>query len=605
MTTSIASASTSTAATTAAATSTSAATSTTSKTTAAAKIVSAMGAGSGIDTQALAATLIAAERAPRADAINRNISKNEALVSGYSAVKYALSNLQTAFDALKDKSDYTSITVSNSNTSAFTATAGASASAGTHSVLVHSLATAQRNTGTVGFATSTTAINSGSAMSLSVDIAQSSTGTMGFASADTAINGGDAMTLTLGGTAFSGGSTITVAAGSDTPTGVRDAINNANLGLSAEIVNTGDASKPYKLVVTGSTGLSNAFTISSDAAGIDFGTTIQSASTSTVSISAGSDTPAGIVEAFNNAGVGVSAQLVNTGDPSTPYKIAVAGASGKYNAFSVSSSAPGLNFDTTLQSASNASLTVDGIQISSSSNTVSDAIPGVSLSLVGTNTSAATVALSNNTGAVTTKIGALVSAYNDAMDLFDELTNSKSTLETYGGTMAGNSTMNTLRAELRTLVTQDSSTASSSGTLSALRDIGVEINSKGRLSTNSVKLDVAVNFNFANTVTLLSGNQENQSAYDSADSGLAGDASKSIISLLSTTGTVATESGNATTRISKYQDDLTALEDRMTLLLARYTKQFAAMDSIVGQTRSTQTGLTSTFAGLMAMYTKN
>ena len=564
-----------------------------------------MGAGSGIDTQALAATLIAAERAPRADAINRNISKNEALVSGYSAVKYALSNLQTAFDALKDKSDYTSITVSNSNTSAFTATAGASASAGTHSVLVHSLATAQRNTGTVGFATSTTAINSGSAMSLSVDIAQSSTGTMGFASADTAINGGDAMTLTLGGSAFSGGSTITVAAGSDTPTGVRDAINNANLGLSAEIVNTGDASKPYKLVVTGSTGLSNAFTISSDAAGIDFGTTIQSASTSTVSINAGSDTPAGIVEAFNNAGVGVSAQLVNTGDPSTPYKIAVVGASGKYNAFSVSSSAPGLNFDTTLQSASNASLTVDGIQISSSSNTVSDAIPGVSLSLVGTNTSAATVALSNNTGAVTTKIGALVSAYNDAMDLFDELTNSKSTLETYGGTMAGNSTMNTLRAELRTLVTQDSSTASSSGTLSALRDIGVEINSKGRLSTNSVKLDVAVNFNFANTVTLLSGNQENQSAYDSADSGLAGDASKSIISLLSTTGTVATESGNATTRISKYQDDLTALEDRMTQLLARYTKQFAAMDSIVGQTRSTQTGLTSTFAGLMAMYTKN
>jgi flagellar hook-associated protein 2 len=600
MTTSIASASTSTAST-----STTAATSTTSKTTAAAKIVSAMGAGSGIDTQALAASLIAAERAPRADAINKNISKNEALVSGYSAVKYALSNLQTAFDALKDKSDYTSITVSNSNTSAFTATAGTSASAGTHSVLVHSLATAQRNTGTVGFATSTTAINSGSAMSLSVDIAQSSTGTMGFVSADTAINGGDAMTLTLGGSAFSGGSAITVAAGSDTPTGIRDAINNANLGLSAEIVNTGDASKPYKLVVTGTAGVDHAFTISSNAAGIDFDTTIQSASTSSVSISAGSDTPAGIVEAFNNAGLDVSAQLVNTGDPSTPYKIAVAGASGKYNAFTVSSSAAGLNFDTTLQSASNASLTVDGIQISSSSNTVSDAIPGVSLSLVGTNTSAATVALSNNTSAVTTKIGALVSAYNDAMDLFDELTNAKSTLETYGGTMAGNSTMNTLRAELRTLVTQDSSTASSSGTLSALRDIGVEINSKGRLTTNSVKLDVAVNFNFANTVTLLSGNQENQSAYDSADSGLAGDASKSIISLLSSTGTVATESGNATTRISKYQDDLTALEDRMTQLLARYTKQFAAMDSIVGQTRSTQTGLTSTFAGLMAMYTKN
>ena len=70
-------------------------------------------------------------------------------------------------------------------------------------------------------------------------------------------------------------------------------------------------------------------------------------------------------------------------------------------------------------------------------------------------------------------------------------------------------------------------------------------------------------------------------------------------------GTVAKESANATTRVGKYQDDLTALEDRMALLLTRYTKQFASMDSIVGQTRSTQSGLTSSFAGLMAMYTKN
>jgi flagellar capping protein FliD len=41
----------------------------------------------------------------------------------------------------------------------------------------------------------------------------------------------------------------------------------------------------------------------------------------------------------------------------------------------------------------------------------------------------------------------------------------------------------------------------------------------------------------------------------------------------------------------------------MTQLLARYTKQFSEMDSMVGQTKSTQTGLTSSFAGLMAMYT--
>jgi len=578
-------------------------TTTSTTSTSAAAVVSALGAGSGIDTKSLANSLIAAEKAPRETAINRNITKNESLVSGFAAVKYALTNLKTAFDDLKDRSDFKSISATNSNTSAFTATTTSGADSGNHSVLVNSLATAQRNTGTVGFASSTTAINSGSAISLAVDIAQSSTGTTGFASSTTAINGGAAMTLTLGGTAFSSGVTVAVAAGDDTPAGIVDAINNAGLSVTASLVNTGDATAPYKVVVTGTAGSDYAFTVSSSASGIDFDTTIQSASTSTITIDAGSDTPAGVVDAVNNAGTGLSAQLVNTGDASTPYKVVLTGASGKYNAFSVTSSVSALNFDTSLQTASDASLTVDGIAITSSSNTVSGAISGVTLNLLSTNSTAATVSLTNDTSAAKTKITALVTAYNDAMDLLDEITNPKSTLETYGGTMVGNSSVNAIRNTLRTLVTDDSSTASASGTLTALRDIGVEINSKGRLTTNSVTLDLALNFDFANTVTLLSGNQENQSVYDTEDSGLAGDASKSLITMLSSTGTVAKESANATTRIEKYQDDLTALEDRMAMLLTRYTKQFAAMDSIVGQTRSTQTGLTSTFAGLMAMYT--
>ena len=573
--------------------------------TAAANVVSAMGAGSGIDTKSLATSLVAAEKAPRETAINKNIAKNEATVSGYAAVKYALTTLQTAFDGIKDKSDFKSISASNSNTSAFTANVTSGADAGSHSVLVNSLASAQRNTGTVGFASASTAINGGSAMSLAVAVAQSSTGTVGFASSTTSINAGAAMTLTLGGTAFPGADTITVAAGDDTPAGIVDAINNADLGLTASLINTGDATSPYKVVVTGAAGVAGAFTLSSSDSGIDFDTTIQSASTSTITINAGSDTPTGVVAAVNKAGVGLSAQLVNTGDASTPYKVVLTGTSGKYNAFSVTSSVSTLNFDTALQTASNASLTVDGIAITSSSNTVTAAIAGVTLNLLSTNASAATVSLTNDTTAAKTKISALVTAYNDTMDLFDELTNAKSSLETYGGTMAGNSSINAIRTTLRSLVTDDSSTAGSAGTLSALRDIGIEINNKGRLTTNSVTLDLALNFDFANTVTLLSGNQENQSAYDSADSGLAGDASKSLTTMLSSTSTMSKESANAKTRIGKYQDDLAALEDRMALLLARYTKQFAAMDSIVGQTRSTQTGLTSTFAGLMAMYTNN
>jgi len=66
---------------------------------------------------------------------------------------------------------------------------------------------------------------------------------------------------------------------------------------------------------------------------------------------------------------------------------------------------------------------------------------------------------------------------------------------------------------------------------------------------------------------------------------------------------LTSETTNANTRITKFQDDLTALNERMEKLLGRYQKQFAAMDSLVGQSKATQTSLTGTFAGMMAMYT--
>ena len=281
----------------------------------------------------------------------------------------------------------------------------------------------------------------------------------------------------------------------------------------------------------------------------------------------------------------------------------VNGATGASNAFTISSSANGINFSSSLQSASDASLTVNGIAIASKSNTLTEAIPGVTLNLLATNTSAAALNLSNNTSGAKTKVAALVTAYNNAMSMLDELTNPKSTLETYGASLVGNSTVSNIRSQLRALVTADSSTSASSGGLTALRDIGVEVDKSGKLASNAIKLDLALDLNFTNTVTLLSGNQENQSSFDTALRGLAGDASKTIIGLVSSSGTIATESTNATTRITKYKDDLVKLEARMTQVLARYSKQFATMDSMVGQTKSTQTGLTSSFAGLMAMYT--
>jgi len=167
--------------------------------------------------------------------------------------------------------------------------------------------------------------------------------------------------------------------------------------------------------------------------------------------------------------------------------------------------------------------------------------------------------------------------------------------------MVGNSTVSAIRGQMRDMVTGDSSTKS--GTISALRDIGVELDSTGHLKSNSVKLDMALKFNFKDTVKMLSGNQQDQSQYDPASAGIAGDSYKKITAMLATSSTMNTESDNATTRISTYQDQISKLNDRMTALLARYSKQFSAMDILVGQNKSMSTGLTSTFAGMMATYT--
>jgi flagellar capping protein FliD len=73
--------------------------------------------------------------------------------------------------------------------------------------------------------------------------------------------------------------------------------------------------------------------------------------------------------------------------------------------------------------------------------------------------------------------------------------------------------------------------------------------------------------------------------------------------MLDISSPLSTQTTNLNTKISAYKLELDKLEARMTSLLARYNKQFAAMESMVGQTKAMKEGLTSTFEGMMAAYT--
>jgi flagellar hook-associated protein 2 len=106
-------------------------------------------------------------------------------------------------------------------------------------------------------------------------------------------------------------------------------------------------------------------------------------------------------------------------------------------------------------------------------------------------------------------------------------------------------------------------------------------------------------------VTMLTANRENLSPLSTLSAGASGTAVKKLTELLDKTGALTTQSGNLTKKIDDYKLELTKLEERMATLLERYNKQFGAMESMVGQSKSLQTSLKSTFDGMMSAYTNN
>ncbi len=469
------------------------------------KIKTSLGAGSGVDVSSLAQNLVDAEKMPKANSINAKISKNDARISGYSAVSFVVNEVQTALAALKDQSSFSSVTGVSSNPSAFTVTAGAAAATGTHEVEVLQTAKAQRRVSN------------------------------GVALPNTSLNGGKAMTLnfTLGGVAKT---PISLADGKDTPQDVVNAINAANTGVKAQLINTGDGTAtPYQIVLSGPTGSAGVFTMST------------------------------------NYGAGTAS--------------------------------PGLGFNagnTANQNASDAILKVDGISVTRSTNSISDVVSGLTFELK-TPSAAAQVNLTRDTSAIKTKFDALVTAYNDANTMFGVVTDPKSTVDTYGATLVGDSTVRSVRQQMRSLFVGASSTPGTN--ISALWQMGVKIDEKGVMSVDATKLDTALQDNFSDVVTAFTGNYNGLSSFSTQNAGFAGDGVRKLSKLLGANGPMLSQSTNADTQNSKFKDDLSKLDTRMEALLARYTKQFAAMDSLVGNVNSQKTSLKASFDGMMASYT--
>lgn len=160
--------------------------------------------------------------------------------------------------------------------------------------------------------------------------------------------------------------------------------------------------------------VSQGYSSASDAVGTGTVTLTVGATNYTVTLTSSNDTLQGLADAVNSSGAPLTAQVLDTGSGSTPYVLELsAAATGTNDAFSVSSSLSGgtaPTFTTTV-AAQNAALTVNGVAFASQSNTVTDAIAGVTLGLSGAG-GPYTVTVAQDTASESQAISAFVSAYN-------------------------------------------------------------------------------------------------------------------------------------------------------------------------------------------------
>jgi flagellar hook-associated protein 2 len=581
---------------------------------AAQKLISSLGAGSGVDVASLAQNLVDAEGAPQKNAINAKITKNEARISGYSAMSFVLSQVNTAMTALKDQSSFNTLSASNTNTAAFDVSASTSAATGIHDIEVLRLAKAQR-TVSDGLASPTTTLNGGLAMSVSVYVGAKPTMTSVAGTGDAAT--GTRQTATVSFTPLLAGQSVTVAGLTYKATSATTAaeVAAAFSGLAGNATSSTTAPKgtisgtltDFSAGVTDGTGK---LTFTSTASGTTAAFAMSSAAPK-LAIAAGQDTPQGIVNAINAASNGVTAQLVNTGDGTgNPYQIILTGQVGASNVFSYSAQdangvdISGVSFNpanATNQTSADAKVKVDGITYVRTSNALTDVVPGLTINLKGLTTSAASVNLTRDNTPIKDKINALVTSYNDAISIFKEVSDPKSTLPTYGATLVGDSTLRTIKQQLRGMFTGSSSTPGTS--VSALWQLGISLDQSGVMSVDATKLDTALTNNYDDVVKTFTGNKNGISALSTENAGIAGDAFKKLTKMLGNTGALLTQSESANTQNTKYKDDLTKLQIRLDAILKRYQTQFSRMDNIVGGVNTQKTSLKSTFDGMMASLT--
>ena len=205
------------------------------------------------------------------------------------------------------------------------------------------------------------------------------------------------------------------------------------------------------------------------------------------------------------------------------------------------------------------------------------------------------ISVEQDKSGVETKLRTLVDTYNEVKATFRSLMDPDSTDE-YGGIFSGNGSFRLVSDRVARLVSDPSSTATDN--MSYLSDLGISLDRYGDLEIDEDRLTSALSDNFDDIISILSADTENQTIYGDADRGIAGDAIQTLTEMMSSDGTIMTQSDSLSGKIDDYEEELADLDRRMSQVYDRYLAQFTAMETAIDQLNSTKDYLKTALEGL-------
>jgi flagellar hook-associated protein 2 len=316
--------------------------------------LTAAGVGSGLDVKGLVSQLMAVEQQPLTLLATKEASFQSQLTS-LGSVSGAMSTLQTAAQSLVSASA-AAYGASASDSSVLTATAAGNAVPGSYAIAVTSLAQQQKLVTVLGQSSTTVAIGASVSTTLTFQLGTISGGTL--------VNGIYSPVATFVADPVKPFATVAIDSTNNTLAGIRDAINAANTGVTATIINDGSSS-PYRLSLTS-----------------------------------------------NDTGAASSLKLTVAGDGNISTLLS----------YDASTTTQNL---TQTQVAQDAKFSVDGVNITAAKNVVTDAIQGVTLNLAKaspTSPATSTVTVQRDTSGLTAALNALVQSYNSVNQAISSVT---------------------------------------------------------------------------------------------------------------------------------------------------------------------------------------